>query len=123
VSRILIVDDEPAVLGVIASILADEGYTVQTAPDGHIARNMIAEELPDLLITDVMMPHLDGWALLAAVRERTPALPVIVISAVDGQQARNRDVFRTDHTVFLRKPFDIETLLTVVARLTGSQPR
>jgi CheY-like chemotaxis protein len=122
-SRILIVDDEPTVLEVLAALLGDEGHAVQQAPDGRVALEMIAAEAPDLLITDVMMPCLDGWAVLASVRERSPALPVIVISAVDRQQARHREFFRTDHTVFLRKPFDIETLLTLVERLTGSQPR
>jgi two-component system nitrogen regulation response regulator GlnG len=79
--------------------------------------------VPDLLITDVMMPRLDGWTLLASVRERTPALPVIVISAVERREAAQREFFHTDHTVFLRKPFDIETLLTLVERLTDPQPR
>jgi CheY-like chemotaxis protein len=122
VSRILVVDDEPSVLDILATLLADEGHVVQKAPDGHFALAMLADDLPDLLITDVMMPGLDGWALLAAVRERAPILPVIVISAVDRQKARHREFFTADHTVFLRKPFDIETLLTAVERLTGSPP-
>jgi len=121
VSRILVVDDEPSVLDIIAALLADEGYTVQTANNGRAAVELIADEPPDLLITDVMMPHLDGLGLLALVRERTPSLPVIVMSAVD-PTARRRTAFTADHTVFLRKPFDIETLLTTVTRLIGSAP-
>ena len=121
-SRILIVDDEPSVLDVLAALLADEGYTVQTAPDGRVASALIAAEPPVLLITDVMMPRLNGWALLASVREQTPTLPVIVMSAVDRKTAMHHDVFTTDHTVFLRKPFDVETLLTTVERLIGSPP-
>jgi DNA-binding response OmpR family regulator len=50
VSRILIVDDEPAILDAIAILLADEGYSVQTAADGRVALEMLAGELPDLLI-------------------------------------------------------------------------
>ena len=121
-SRILIVDDEPSVLDVLAVLLTDEGYQVQTAPDGQVALDLIADTLPDLLITDVMMPVLDGWRLLAAVRERTPALPVIVISAVDRPEVRPREIFITDHTVFLRKPFHIDALLTMVERLLGFRP-
>ena len=121
-SRILIVEDEPPVLDVLASLLTDEGFAVRTAPDGRVALEMLADDLPDLLITDVMMPRLDGWTLLAAVRERTPTLPVIVISAVDRREARHWAFFITDHTVFLRKPFDVETLLATVERLSGSQP-
>ncbi len=122
-SRILVVDDEPSVLEVLATLLADEGHAVETAPDGGVALEVLAFEVPDLLITDVMMPRLDGWTLLASVRERTPALPVIVISAVERREAAQLEFFITDHTVFLRKPFDIETLLTLVERLTSSQPR
>ena len=59
-SRILIVDDDPAILDAMAILLADEGYPIQTAPDGRVALQMIAEETPDLLITDVVMPGLDG---------------------------------------------------------------
>ena len=122
VSRILIADDEASIREVMAVLLEDEGHMVQTAPDGLVALEMITADLPDLLITDVMMPDLDGWALLAAVRERTLALPVIVISAIERREAKQRELLIADQTVFLRKPFTLETLLTIVARLTGAQP-
>jgi two-component system, sensor histidine kinase and response regulator len=118
VSRILIVDDEPAILESLATLLADEGYSVQTAPNGRVALELVATSPPDLLITDVLMPGLDGWALLAQVRERTPDLPVIVISAVERRDTPQREVLITDHTVFLRKPFAADTLLAIVHRLT-----
>ena len=118
-SRILIVDDEPAILEAMAILLAEKGYPVETAPDGRVALGLVATSPPDLLITDVMMPGLDGWALLAQVRERTPDLPVIVISAIERREARQREVFITDQTVFLRKPFDFETLLAIVHRLVA----
>ena len=121
VSRILIVEDEQTVLDTIATLLIDEGHTVQIASDGLVALEMLAAEPPDLLITDVMMPGLDGWALLAHARERAPTLPVIIISAVDRREAKQREVLITDQTVFLRKPFDIETLLAIVERLIGSR--
>jgi DNA-binding response OmpR family regulator len=67
-----------------------------------------------------MMPGLDGWALLAQVRVRTPDLPVIVISAVERRDTSEREVLITDHTVFLRKPFGIATLLAIIHPLTKS---
>jgi len=120
VSRILIVDDEPAILESLATLLADEGYPVQTAPDGRVALELVASSPPDLLITDVLMPGLDGWALLAQVRERTPDLPVIVISAIERRDTPQREVLITDHTVFLRKPFALDTLLAIVHRLIAA---
>src|SRR5918997_2161722 len=83
VRRILIVDDEPSVRDVMATVLVDAGYSVLTAADGHIALVIIDDASPNLIITDVMMPHLDGWALLDHARERDPALPVILMSAGD----------------------------------------
>lgn len=77
-SQILIVDDEPSVLDVLATLLTYERHTVQTASNGRVALDLIADDLPDLLITGVLMPIFDGWALLTYIREHIPALPVIV---------------------------------------------
>jgi two-component system response regulator MprA len=120
VSRILIVDDEPALVDIIATVLEDEGHMVQTAPDGQAALEQIAHATPDLLITDVMMPRLNGWALAARARERGPKLPMIVMSAVGKHTVQRWDAFTADSTVFLRKPFDVAALLDVVERLIAS---
>ena len=115
--RILIVEDEPQLLAMLSAVLEDEGYAVQTAADGLAALDLITASPPDLLITDVMMPRLDGWALLARVREQDQTLPVIVMSAVD-LRLRRQEAPLPDHTVFLPKPFDIATLLANISRLT-----
>jgi CheY-like chemotaxis protein len=122
VRQILVVDDEVGVREVLTDVLVDAGYTVETAADGRTALEMIARTPPDLVMTDVMMPRLDGWELLARVRERLPDLPVIVMSAVDPRAAARRRGVTADHTVFLRKPFDLETVLGLVAQLTGVPP-
>jgi DNA-binding NtrC family response regulator len=75
---------------------------------------------PDLIITDVMMPHLDGWALLDRLHERTPSLPVILMSAGDWIR-RRRTTPVPDHAPFLGKPFAVEQLPELVVRLTGSR--
>lgn len=118
--RILIVDDEPAVREAIAMVLADEGYMVLTAPDGRAALGMFSAA-PDLLITDLMMPYLDGWDLLAHLREQYPTLPVILMSAVDPMRWRRTSSPAPDHTVFLSKPFDLEKLLAIVRQLTDQE--
>jgi chemotaxis response regulator CheB len=78
VRRILIVDDEPSVRDVMATVLMDAGFSVLTAADGHIALEIIDDASPDLIITDVVMPNLDGWALLDHAREWNPTLPIIL---------------------------------------------
>jgi len=102
----------------MATVLIDAGYSVQTAADGHMALAIIDVAQPDLIITDVVMPHLDGWALLDHARERNPTLPVILMSAGDWIRGR-RPIPMPDHAVFLAKPFAIEELLELVMRLTG----
>jgi DNA-binding response OmpR family regulator len=90
---------------------------VDTAPDGHAALELLGARLPDLIISDVMMPQLSGLDLLTQVRERSPTLPVILLSAVHQRlRPHNRDL--PDHTVFLVKPFDLEELLGIVRHLT-----
>lgn len=118
--RILIVDDEPSVLDVMATVLLDAGYSVQTAADGRIALQIIDLTPPDLIITDVMMPHLDGWTLLDHAYQRDPSLPVILMSAGDWIRGR-QPIPIPDHAVFLAKPFAVEELLELVGRLTGSR--
>ena len=101
-------------------VLTDEGYLVLVAADGRAAQELISTA-PDLLITDLMMPELDGWGLLAHVRERYPTLPVILMSAIDPVRWRGGSRPALDHTVFLPKPFDLEKLLAVVRQLTGQR--
>jgi CheY-like chemotaxis protein len=71
VRRIQIVDDEPSVRDVMATLLIDAGYSVQTAADDHTTLEIIDDAPPDLIITDVMTPNLHGWALLDHAPECT----------------------------------------------------
>ena len=80
---ILIVGHEPSVRDVTATVLMDAGYTVQTTAGGLVALEITDVAPPDLVITDVMMPHLDGWTLLDHTCELNPTLPVMLMSAGD----------------------------------------
>ena len=118
--RILVVDDDPLICAMLRDVLEDEGYLVQTAGDGQAALESIGATEPDLLITDVMMPGLAGWSLLPRARQRFPMLPVLLISAIDpGPGLASRDPLLRPPTLFLAKPFALEELLAIVARLTS----
>ncbi len=114
-SRILLVDDDAGLLRLLAIRLEAAGYGVITAGKAEHALALIAVERPQLVITDLRMPGMDGSALFEAIRISHPALPVIILTAhgtiPDAIVATNRGVFG-----YLTKPYDARELLEQVAR-------
>ena len=108
---ILVVEDEAPIREVLAEILRDEGYAVLVASDGAAALVVVAERRPDLVLTDAMMPRLDGLGLLRRMRAdpRTAAIPVIVSSA-----ARHPSPADLEGAAFLAKPYDLDEVLRAV---------
>jgi CheY-like chemotaxis protein len=85
-TRLLIADDDPDVLLLLATALRLAGYEVRTAIDGVQALTMVSVHRPDAMLTDLGMPSLDGWELLRLCRSEPPLadLPIIVMSSVEG---------------------------------------
>jgi CheY-like chemotaxis protein len=109
--RILIVDDDPWILRMVSTLLEKRGYGIYTASDGEEGLRRAEDLKPDLVITDVMMPKMDGWELVRALRAR-PALaftPVLFLTALSGEEDRIRG-FRLGADDFLPKPFRFEEL-------------
>src|SRR5215813_8784131 len=79
--RVLIVDDEQAILRAYTRILSSNGYAVSTAPSGELALELFAREPVDVIVTDLTMPGMTGIDFLRAVRERDPDVPVILMTA------------------------------------------
>src|SRR4051794_23983356 len=81
--RVLVVDDDVSIRGFLAEALRDEGYEVQTAGNGHDALALLREWRPDLILLDLMMPVMDGWAFRTEQRliPNMADVPVIVLSA------------------------------------------
>lgn len=103
---VLVVDDERPIVDLLEDLLQDQGYVVRRAYDGMTALQQIEREMPDLVVTDVMMPRLDGLTLFNEIRTRAESLPVILMSAAVTPR-------KIDAT-FVPKPFDIDTLLDIV---------
>ena len=117
---LLVVEDEPSIGDLLALILEGAGYQVAVAGDGQAALQRLAEARYDLVLSDVMLPFLDG-AGLAAAMQADPALrdiPLILMSAVERNPART-----APHAAFLPKPFKYEQLLATVARVLGPDSR
>ncbi|MEH0937943.1 ATP-binding protein [Micromonospora psammae] len=122
-ARILVADDNSDMRGYLARLLAAQGWRVRTVGDGRQALDEIRRNPPDLLLTDVMMPGLDGFALVRALRreEATRALPVVVLSARAGGEAsvEGLDLGADDYVV---KPFtaaDLVARIRVLLRRAG----
>jgi two-component system, OmpR family, response regulator len=112
---ILVVDDDTAILDMLAELLSYEGYEVVTSSEGSVAVARAASEPPALILLDLMMPEMSGWQVIDALRAspRTGAIPVVLMSA-----RRDLPATATELNVatFLEKPFDLDDLLGIVAR-------
>lgn len=115
--KLLIVDDEPMIVEGLKAYILAAGYpfgAVDTAPGGREALSLMEKQLPDLLITDIRMPHLDGIGLLSAVRERKWATKVIVLSGYnDFEYVRSMAVLGIEN--YLLKPVNEEELYATVS--------
>jgi DNA-binding response OmpR family regulator len=115
--RILVVDDEIAITDLLEMLLADAGYKVIVANDGRQALALAHEQPPDVVLTDVMMPFMDGLELLHNLQAdaRTAAIPVILMSAA----SHSAIGIEMTHE-FLRKPFDIDDVVTCISRVMAT---
>jgi CheY-like chemotaxis protein len=106
---ILVVDDERCMVDLIADVLESEGFAVKRARDGFEALKKIDQKRPDLVITDILMPGLDGISLARKILDRKQPIPMILMSA-SRRQLTEFDV------PFLAKPFNIDDLVALARK-------
>lgn len=113
--RLLVVDDEPNLLRAVAACLKAEDYEVSTARSAHEALLQLAESVPDLIISDIRMPGMDGYKLARQLRgsPRTALVPIVFLTAKD-ETADRIEGFRAGVDVYLTKPFEPDELIAVV---------
>jgi DNA-binding NarL/FixJ family response regulator len=134
--RLLIVDDEPNLLRAVDAVLRNEGFETSTARNGRDALLSVAQNLPDLIVSDIRMPGMDGYTLARRLRS-APAyalIPIVFLSA-KGEMQDRVEGFRSGVDVYLTKPFEPDELVAVInnilqrientrssiARLVGSE--
>ena len=122
--RLLLVDDEPGLRIAVKTYLEDEGFHVSTANDGEEGWTAAQELLPDVVITDVMMPRCDGYGLLKRLRadERLGGTPVIFLTA-KGMTADRIAGFQAGADDYIPKPFDPDELVARVRNVVRRQDR
>src|SRR6185503_5344247 len=114
--RILIIEDEAPMRTALADVLDGEGYRALTAADGDVGLRKAVEEKPDLILLDIMMPRLDGYAVCAELRRLENPVPVLMLTAKGQVEDRvtGLDAGADDYLV---KPFSTEELLARVRAL------
>jgi CheY-like chemotaxis protein len=113
---ILVVDDDPAVRNLLGRFLSREGFQVDTAPDGATGLRLARERRPNVITLDVLMPDMDGWAVLSALKgdPELAAIPVVMLSVVDDKPT----AFALGVAEYLTKPIDRDGLAAVLQRYT-----
>ncbi len=120
-ATILVVDDEPLVLELIATSLEQAGFTVRRAASSSAALEDFAINAPDAVVMDLTMPGVPGASLLASIREVAPSLPVLVVSGYADAAVRTDE--RAGPTAFLPKPFSPDELVEAVWGVLQAAPR
>ncbi len=116
--RVLIVDDEPGIVGFVSRFLSAEGYAVDEADNGVDGLAMAVEHAYDTILLDLVLPGLGGREVLRRLREKNPSQPVVVISST-ADRALREDCVRRGATL-LSKPFTLSELLAVTRSTSAS---
>ena len=123
--KILIADDEDVVLEIMARKIASQDYEVITAKDGQEAWDKIVSDVPDIIILDLNMPKMSGWAVLSLLRQNPPTKrwqPVIIVSAQNELESFQKGVnLEADH--YLIKPCQIEDILKAIRLMLALIPQ
>ena len=112
-NHILVVDDDASVREVIAAVLEDEGFGVDTASNGREALERIAASRPAVVLLDLQMPIMSGWEVLSQLRAAQCDIPIIFMSA--GYRVKT-EAERHHADGYIAKPFDLNELIRVVER-------
>jgi DNA-binding NarL/FixJ family response regulator len=117
-AQLLLVDDEPGLREAVKDYLQESGFTVQVASNAREGWELMQQKTPDLVISDVMMPQVDGYQFLKQVREdpRFKALPVVFLTA-KGMTADRIQGYQARVDAYLPKPFDPDELVAIVENL------
>ena len=119
-AHLLLVDDEPGLREAVQAYLEDSGFTVDVASNAKMGWEMLERRIPDLVISDIMMPQIDGYEFLQQMRDdsRFSKLPVVFLTA-RGMTKDRIEGYQASVDAYLSKPFDPDELVAVVSNLIG----
>lgn len=118
--RVLLVEDEQTLADIIADTLSEKDFTVTVAYNGVEGLSAFDRERPQVVVTDIMMPGMDGLSLVAELRRRDPSVPILFLSARSAAEDVVRG-FEAGGNDYLRKPFAMSELIVRLRALAGRQ--
>lgn len=116
--KILLVDDEEQLISIMANVLEDEGFAVKTMLSAEDALNAFATFAPDLVISDVKMEQMDGFAMFERVKalQNNKSVPFIFLTGLDDRLGQQR-AKSMGATAYVNKPFDVDDFVGIVKKL------
>lgn len=119
--KIMVVDDEPDTVDLVKLVLETEGYEISVAYSGQEALDMIKVDRPDLVLLDIMMPQMDGWAVRKKIvgNEETKDIPVVMLTAKAQPIDKMIGLHVVGVTDYITKPFGRKELIDSVKRIVG----
>lgn len=118
---ILVIDDEPVLRTTFKHMLEEEGYRVWVAKNGHEGLQLFRKNRPDIVITDMVMPEIDGFAIIDCLRRECPGLPIIAMSAFV-QPEKMEKPLDSGAFCYLTKPVDMSVLFDLIRAILVPQP-
>jgi DNA-binding response OmpR family regulator len=118
--RILVVEDDAAILEVVEEVLRDSGYEVHATTDSRDGLRIAEQVRPDLIVLDMRMPRLDGWQFERELRERSLRVPIVVMTAAQNARQWASEIQAEG---YIGKPFNIDELTQEISRTLSSPPR
>ena len=117
-TRVLVVDDDPSILDTVTAILSGEGYQVVSAAGGQEALALIRSWHPTLVLLDMRMPVMDGWAVARNMHEAGSRVPIVVMTAAESARRWADEIGAAGH---LAKPFTLDELINCVEKFSGDE--
>ena len=114
-SKVLVIEDDPDGLRSVSEAIADEGYTVVTATTGRGGIDGVLRESPDVVLSDLFLPDIDGLGVLEVIRRQKPGLPVLLMTAYGSVDSAVKALKQGAYD-YLTKPLDLDDLQAKLAR-------
>lgn len=119
--KILVIDDEEDILKLLKIRLEQENFNIITASDGDVGVKAAEQEVPDLIILDIMMPKMDGYSCLKEIRglPKTKDIPVLMLSGKEEEKVRDLFAFQKI-SGYIEKPFELDDIVTKIKEILNT---